>query len=124
MQQTTHQLAVKHAQLQRHPDLWQPAQALLWPWHTQRLRQPTTQPNRTPPSNDDLAMWRTHCTELLRNPSTFSSPAQIAQRISLALQACGMQRVCVMMLDQNAEHAKVIHLHGIRDDQLPHVFFD
>lgn len=122
VQQSTHQLAVKHAQLQHHPDLWQPAQALLWPWHTQRLRQPLAQPKLAPPNKEDLALWRTHCSELVRNPSTFNTLVQITQRISLALQACGMQRVCVMMLDQNAQHAKVSHLHGIQANQLPHVF--
>lgn len=122
VQQSTHQLAVKHAQLQRHPDLWQPAQALLWPWYTQRLRQPTAQSALTSPSNQDLALWRTHCTELLRKPSTFNTLVQLTQRISFALQACGMQRVCIMMLDQKTEQVKVTHLHGIRADQLPHVF--
>lgn len=122
VQQSTHRLAVKHAQMQLHPDLWQPAQALLWPWDTQRLRQPLAQPQLAPPSNEDLAQWRTHCTELLRNPSVFNTLVQLTQRISLALQACGMQRVCMLMLDQSGQHAQVSHLHGIQADQLPHMF--
>ncbi len=95
---------------------------MLWPWHTQRLRQPPAQPDLAPPSGEDLALWRSHCAELLRSPSAFSNLIQITQRISLALQACGMQRVCVMLLDQNSEHAKVSHLHGIQTEQLPHIF--
>lgn len=122
VQQSTHRLAVKHAQLQHCPDLWQPAQALLWPWHTQRLRQAPVQHDLAPPSSENLALWRSHCAELLRSPSAFSNLMQITQRISLALQACGMQRVCVMLLDQNAEHATVSHLHGIQTEQIPHVF--
>ncbi|QEY59539.1 HDOD domain-containing protein [Pseudomonas sp. C27(2019)] len=122
VQQNTHRLAVKHAQMQRHPDLWQPAQALLWPWDTQRLRKPPTQSNPLPPSKEDLARWRSHCTELLRDPSAFNTLVQMTQHIGLALQACGMQRICVMMLDQNAEHAKVSYLYGIQAQQLPHIF--
>lgn len=123
VQQLSHQFAVKHAQLQNHPDLWQPAQALLWPWHTQRLRQTTAQPKHAPTaSSEDLALWRTHCKELLRNPSAFSNPVQLTHRISLALQACGMHRICIMMLDKKAEYAQISDLHGIQTEQLPRIF--
>jgi HD-like signal output (HDOD) protein len=128
VQQFTHQLAVKHAQQQHYPDLWQPAQALLWPWHTQRLRQSAaqlaaqSQSSPASPDNEHLALWRSHCTELARSPSAFSNPVQLTHRISLALQACDMQRICIMMLDKKAGYAQISNLHGIQADQLPRVF--
>lgn len=122
VQQTTHQLAVEHARLQRNHDLWQPAQALLWPWETQRLRQPVAKLNATPPTSEDLTQWRTHCAELLRSPSPFSNTVQITQRLSQALQACGMRRVCIMLLDPTAQHVQVSHLHGIKTEKIPRGF--
>ena len=122
VQQATHQLAVEHARLQRHHDLWQPAQALLWPWDTQRLRQPAAKLSATAPSSQDLAQWRSHCAELLRSPSPFSNTVQITQRLSQALQACGMRRVCIMLLDPTAQHVQVSHLHGIRAEKIPRSF--
>ena len=122
VQQTTHQLAVSHARRQSNHDLWHPAQALLWPWHTQRLRQPSTSADRYAPSNEDLKQWRIHCTELVRTPCAFSNPVQLIERISLALQACGLQRICIMTLDQQAQYAKVSHVHGINAKELPSTF--
>ncbi|HKM36876.1 MAG TPA: HDOD domain-containing protein [Thiopseudomonas sp.] len=122
VQQTTHQLAVSHARQQSNRDLWHPAQALLWPWHTQRLREPSTSADRYAPSSEDLIQWRIHCTELVRTPCPFSNPVQLIERISLALQACGLQRICIMTLDQQAHYAKVSHLYGIHAKQLPNTF--
>lgn len=122
VQQTTHQLAVEHARLQRTEDLWQPAQALLWPWGTQRLRQAAEQHQAAAPDSDDLAQWRIHCTELLRSPSPFSNPVQLTQRINLALQACGMRRVCIMLLDATGKQLQVSERYGISAEQLPPSF--
>ena len=122
VQKDTHQYAVQHARLQRHHDLWLPAQALLWPWDTQRLRQPAAKSKAPAPTSQDLAQWRLHCAELLRSPSPFSNTVQITQRLSQALQACGMRRVCIMLLDRQAQHAQVSHLHGIKAGTLPNVF--
>lgn len=122
VQQTTHQLAVNHARLQKHHDLWQPAQALLWPWATQRLKQPTVQDSAPAPSTADLALWRSHCAELLRSPSPFSNTVQLIQRISQALASCGMQRICIMMLDKLGQQVQVAQLQGIPTEQLPRIF--
>ena len=122
VQNNTHQLAVNHARLQRHHDLWLPAQALLWPWETQRLRQAVTVIKAPPPSSEDLALWRTHCAELLRSPSHFTNTLQIIHTISQALQACGMRRICILLLDRQLEHAQVSHTHGFKADQLPNTF--
>lgn len=122
VQQSTHQLAVKHARIKHHADLWHPAQALLWPWSTQRLRRAAEPASASAPPGADLAQWRLHCAELLQAPSPFSNTVQITQRISLALQACGMQRICMLLLDSQAQRAQVSHLHGIKPDQLPHSF--
>lgn len=122
VQQNIHQLAVKHAHLQTQRDLWHPAQALLWPWETQRLRPLQIKSSAPAPNSDNLSQWRLHCAELLRSPSPFSNTLQLTQRISLALQACGMQRICLIMLDKQAEHAQVSLLQGIQADALPQSF--
>ena len=122
VQQTTHQLAVEHARLQRNHDLWQPAQALLWPWETQRLRQPAAKLSAAAPTSEDLVQWRTHCSELLRSPSSFSNTVQITQSLSQALQACGMRRICIMLRDQKTQHVQVSHVHGIKSEKIPHTF--
>jgi hypothetical protein len=120
VQKHTHQYAVSHAQMQRHNDLWLPAQALLWPWDTQRLRLPAVQ--AAAPTGEDLLQWRTLCAELLHSPSLFTNTVQITQRISQALQACGMRRICIMSLDRQAQHAQISHLHGIKADTLLKTF--
>ncbi len=122
VQNNTHQYAVNHARLQKHHDLWQPAQALLWPWDTQRLRQPAVKPKAPAPTSADLAQWRIHCAELLRSPSPFANTVQITQRLSQTLQACGMRRVCIMLLDRQAQHVQISHLHGIKADKLTNTF--
>lgn len=130
IQQITHQLAVKHARLQQHHDLWQPAQALLWPWNTERLKhhkpQLNTAPTATPASasapQDGLSRWRRHCAELLKSPSPFHNSWDLTQGISLALQACGLQRICIVLLNKQAHYAKVSQLHGIQAEQLPDSF--
>ena len=123
VQQTTHQLAVEHARQQHTTDLWQPAQALLWPWETLRLRQLAEQVQLAPPNSDDLARWRLHCTELLRSPSPFSNPVQLTERISLALQACGLRRICIALLDPKGQQLQVSHLYGLTPEQLPQQFY-
>lgn len=121
VQQATHQNAVNHARLQRHNDLWLPAQALLWPWETQRLRQPEAKAKAPAPSSENIAQWRIHCAELMRSPSPFINTVQIIQRLSLALQACGMRRICILLIDRQALQAQVNHLHGIKAEQLPQI---
>lgn len=122
IQHATHRHAVKLAHTQRHKDLWLPAQALLWPWEVQRLRQPAAKLNAIAPTSVDLAQWRTHCAELLRSPSAFSNTVQITQRASQALQACGMRRVCILLLNRQTQQAQVSQLSGIKADKIPHTF--
>ena len=119
VQQTTHQLAVEHARLQRTDDLWQPAQTLLWPWSVRRLRQTAATAQPVPPNSDDLAQWRDHCSQLLQSPSPFSNPVQLTHCISLALQACGMRRICIMLLNAQELQLQVTHTHGFSPEQIP-----
>lgn len=139
VQQMTHQLAVEHARLQRHHhDLWQPAQALLWPWSTMRFKQPREIPNSAttvaqsaPPdlasrnatataatSHNNLDQWRSHCAELAKSPSPFSTLEALVERISLALQACDLQRFAIILLNQKTQHGQVVHSYGIAPEQL------
>lgn len=135
IQQLTHQLAVEHARRQQHHhELWQPAQALLWPWSTQRLKQPratldsTTTPaeSAAPDSSSTSAttdnyepnQLRSHCIALAKSPSPFTSLDALIQRISLALQACGLQRLAIILLNSKTQQGQVVHSHGIAHEQL------
>lgn len=122
IQQATHQLAVKHARLQPQHDLWHPAQALLWPWSTERLKQVKPQASNAAPRSDDLTQWRHHCAALLKTPSPFTGSQDLTERISLALQACGLQRICIALFNKQAQHWAVSHLFGINTEQLPSSF--
>lgn len=136
VQQNIHQLAVKHARLQQQHDLWQPAQALLWPWSAQRLRTKNNQAEAQradtqtplpaaklpPPNGADLGLWQAQCITLQASPSPFLNAVQLLQHVSLALQACGLTRLCIMLLEQSTQRIKVSHVHGIAKDQLPSSF--
>ena len=123
IQHSTHQLAVKHARLQRHRDLWQPAQALLWPWHIQRLRDKSAaQAALSAPTQDDFQQWQKYCKELIKAPSAFANTVQLIQHINLALQACGMKKICIVMLDAQAQRAQVSLLHGIKAESIATTF--
>jgi hypothetical protein len=96
LQQLVHQLAVNSARSIPTSDLWHPAQALVWPWSERHL-----QAKVEPPKPVVVSEWRQHCTRLLAQPSAFSNVLQLTDCASQALQACGMQRVLIMLADRN-----------------------
>lgn len=103
LQQEIHQHAVSSARLSAEPDLWHPAEALLWPWETRRL---AAQNSQAPiPRADALAVWRQHCTRLLAEPSAFANVPQLTACARDALQACGMQRVLLLLSDR--QHSRL-----------------
>jgi hypothetical protein len=104
LQQLAHQHAVSSARKHCAAGLWHPAQGLLWPWqmqHWQNEQAPPPAPART-----EIDAWRKHCAELLREPSPFTNVLQLTHCIAQALQACGMQRVLLLLADRN--HSRLV----------------
>jgi HD-like signal output (HDOD) protein len=105
LQQQVHQQAVNSARLHSSAELWHPAQALLWPWDAQHLK--LSQAAAPPaPVKSEIEAWRKHCSELLSEPSVFINVQQLTHCIREALQACGIQRLLLMLADRN--HSRLI----------------
>ncbi|PTS85228.1 histidine kinase [Pseudomonas sp. HMWF032] len=96
VQQQIHQHAASSAQQLYDNDLWHPAESLLWPWQARHL-----QPPAEPPKPVELSAWRQQCGQLLAQPSAFSNVLQLTACANQALQACGMQRVLILLADRN-----------------------
>lgn len=98
LQQQTHQQAVQSARQHNDALLWHPAQALLWPWAARRL---CAAPAPAPRPAPVLDAWRQHCARLLAEPSAFNNVAQLTGCASQALQACGLQRLLLLLADRS-----------------------
>ncbi|MDT4847122.1 hypothetical protein FQZ97_811710 [compost metagenome] len=96
LQQQIHQHAVQSARRLAGPGLWHPAEALLWPWDARHLHASTP----TPAKAVEVDEWRQRCTQLLVQPSTFSNVVQLSACACQALQAAGMQRVLLLLMDR------------------------
>ncbi len=103
VQQEVHRHAVSSARLNHDAQLWHPALALLWPWDARRLNPP-----RSPapaPRSDALDAWRQHCARLLAEPSTFANVLQLTACARDAVQACGLNRVLLLLADR--QHSRL-----------------
>jgi hypothetical protein len=96
LQQQLHQHAVSSARQMLRTDLWHPAEALIWPWQVRHL-----QAAAEPPKPVILSEWRQQCAQLLAQPSAFSNVLQLTACANHALEACGMQRVLILLADRN-----------------------
>jgi hypothetical protein len=101
VQQLLHQNAVSSARQMPGTDLWHPAEALLWPWQARHLRTTVEQPKAAVVSE-----WRQQCAQLLAQPSAFTNVLQLTACANQATQACGMQRVLILLADRN--HTRLI----------------
>ncbi|MCB2254770.1 HDOD domain-containing protein [Pseudomonas chlororaphis] len=111
VQQQLHQQAAQSARQHSMADLWHPAEALLWPWGSDRehggeLPAPG-------PTAEDLAKWRKQCSELLVEPSRFSNAMHLTTQACNALVACGMRRVMLLMVDRTRTQLRVHQLAGL-----------
>lgn len=111
VQQQLHQQAANSARHHAMPDLWHPAEALLWPWGMNRVH-----PGMLPaagPTAEDLAEWRKQCAELLLEPSRFSNAMNLTIAARDALAACGMRRVMILMADRTHANLRVHQTVGL-----------
>lgn len=111
LQQQSHQHAAQSARNHAMPDLWHPAEALLWPWATRRLHSGLLP--AAPPSAEDLVTWRKHCAELLVEPSRFTNAMHLTTCARDALAACGMRRVMLLMADRSQSSLRVHQIAGL-----------
>lgn len=101
VQQQVHRNAAQHARQQPPQGLWHPAEALIWPWDARHLREaPVAAP--APKPNP----WRQACAQLLAQPSPFGNVVQLTACMRDAIQACGMQRVLLLIADRN--HSRLL----------------
>jgi hypothetical protein len=111
LQQQVHQFAAQSARQHFDSDLWHPAEALLWPWQARHLQPPSAPPAKAP----EVSEWRQHCMQLLAQPTAFNSVAALTACASQALQACGMQRVLLLLADRT--HSRLVTHQHIGLDQ-------
>ncbi len=104
LQQLVHQQAAQSARQHAQADLWHPAEALLWPWDACRLK--ALRPPPAPAGNPQLELWKQHCGKLLAQPSPFANVLQLTDSACQALQACGMQRIMVLLADRS--HSRLL----------------
>ncbi len=111
LQQQSHQQAAQSARNHAMPDLWHPAEALLWPWTKRRVHRGLLP--AAPPSTEDLVTWRKHCAELLVEPSRFTNAMHLTTCARDALVACGMRRVMLLMVDRSQSSLRVHQIAGL-----------
>lgn len=111
LQQQLHQQSVQSARNDTMPDLWHPAQALLWPWDSRRL--PDNMLPAHAPTAEDLAKWRRHCAQLLLEPSRFTNAIHLTTAARDALLASGMRRVMLLMADREHSALRVQQIAGL-----------
>lgn len=113
VQQQQHQQAAQSARNHAMPDIWHPAEALLWPWGSadaQRDRSPAG------PTAEDLAQWRKHCAQLLTEPSPFSNALHLTTCARDALAACGLRRAVLLMADRSHSQLRAHQTLGLGQD--------
>jgi hypothetical protein len=111
VQQQLHQQAANSARHHAMPDLWHPAEALIWPSgmnraHAGLLPAPA-------PTAEDLAKWRKQCAELLVEPSPFTNAMHLTTSARDALVACGMRRVMILMADRTHANLRAHQTAGL-----------
>jgi HD-like signal output (HDOD) protein len=111
LQQQVHQNAAASARQHAAPGVWHPAEALLWPWDTRRVHKGLLP--APPPSAEAIQIWRKHCGDLLKEPSVFTNAMHLTICAREALEACGMQRVVLMMLDRKNDCLRVHQIAGV-----------
>ena len=105
LRQVIHQQAVISARQHATTGLWHPAEALIWPWETQRWL-PIAEPAPPPEKTDNLSQWRKLCADLLREPSAFANVLQLTGNALEALRLCGLSRVMLLLADR--QHTRLV----------------
>nr|WP_256675636.1 HDOD domain-containing protein [Pseudomonas sp. R5(2019)] len=111
LQQQVHLQAVQSARYHATPGLAHPAHALIWPWSMRRVHRGLLP--ATPPSAESLAAWRKFCSQLLVQPSRFANALHLTSHARDALQACGMQRLMLLMVDKTQSNLRVHQIAGL-----------
>ncbi|MDF9776479.1 HDOD domain-containing protein [Pseudomonas baetica] len=111
LQQQLHQQAANSARQHAMPDLWHPAESLIWPWGLNRIHAGLLP--AAAPSAEELATWRKRCAELLVEPSRFTNAMHLTIAARDALVACGMRRVMILMADRTHANLRVHQTAGL-----------
>ncbi|WP_085717404.1 HDOD domain-containing protein [Pseudomonas sp. B28(2017)] len=111
VQQQLHQQAANSARQHAMPDLWHPAESLIWPWSMNRIHAGLLP--AAAPTAEDLAKWRKQCAELLVEPSRFTNAMHLTIAARDALAACGMRRVMILMADRTHANLRVHQTAGL-----------
>lgn len=111
VQQQLHQQAANSARQHAMPDLWHPAESLIWPWGMNRVHAGLLP--APAPTAEELAKWRKQCAELLVEPSRFTNAMHLTTSARDALVACGMRRVMILMADRTHANLRVHQTAGL-----------
>ncbi|MBS7662228.1 HDOD domain-containing protein [Pseudomonas lalucatii] len=114
VQQQIHQHAAQSARQHASSGLWHPAEALLWPPQARHLQAPAPAAALPPPAHTgEVDEWRHLCTQLLARPSAFNNLEQLGACARQALQACGMQRVLLLLADRSHSRLRALQHAGL-----------
>ena len=114
VQQQIHQQAAQSARQHAVSGLWHPAEALLWPSGALHLRVPAQATGAPPPPKvTEVDEWRHLCTQLLAQPSAFHNLEQLGSAAGQALQACGLQRLLLLMADRSHSRLRALYHAGL-----------
>jgi len=111
LQQQLHQQAAQSANQHSMPDLWHPAEALIWRGSMRRVHSGLLP--AVDPSPEALALWRKHCAELLAEPSRFTNAMHLTGIARDALSTCGLRRVMILMADRTQSTLRVHQIAGL-----------
>ncbi len=111
VQQQLHQQAANSARQHAMPDLWHPAESLIWPRGMNRVHAGLLPASA--PTAEDLAKWRKQCAQLLTEPSRFTNAMHLTIAARDALVACGMRRVMILMADRTHANLRVHQTAGL-----------
>ncbi|WP_040260049.1 HDOD domain-containing protein [Pseudomonas massiliensis] len=111
VQQQTHLQAVQSARIHAAPGVWHPAATLPWPLTERRLH-PGLMP-AAGPSAEAIAHWRQLCTTLISEPSPFNNALHLTGVAMQALEACGMRRIALLMVDKAQANLRVHQIVGL-----------
>ena len=111
LQQQLHQQAAQSANQHSKPDLWHPAEALIWRGSMRRVHSGLLP--AADPSPEALALWRKHCAELLAEPSRFTNAIHLTGIAREALSTCGLRRIMILMADRTQSTLRVHQIAGL-----------
>lgn len=112
VQNQIHQNAVEHARKTGTSELWHPAQALLWPWGSKRIRPAASNGNPAKKATANLQLWQQLARKMLQQPSPFSNHAALLAAFEQLLKHAGLARCAIISINSRSGKLQPIYQQG------------